>query len=30
MAETFPEAHADLVRNTTILEQHMRDMQDCE
>lgn len=30
MAETFPEAHADLVHNTQILEKHMRDMQDCE
>lgn len=30
MAETFPEAHADLVHNTETLEKHMRDMQDCE
>jgi pyruvate,orthophosphate dikinase len=30
MAEHFAEAYADLVANTTRLEQHMRDMQDCE
>ena len=30
MAETFPEAYADLVHNTTTLEKHMHDMQDCE
>lgn len=30
MAEVFPTAYVDLVRDTTALEQHMQDMQDCE
>ena len=30
MAEAFPEAYVDLVKNTTALENHMHDMQDCE
>ena len=30
MADVFPQAYADLVANTTLLETHMRDMQDCE
>lgn len=30
MAQAFPKAYADLVKNTTALEQHMHDMQDCE
>lgn len=30
MIEAFPQAYADLVANTTALEQHMHDMQDCE
>lgn len=30
MADNFPAAYADLVANTTLLERHMRDMQDCE
>ena len=30
MAQAFPQAYADLVKNTTALENHMHDMQDCE
>ncbi|KAI7845814.1 hypothetical protein COHA_000725 [Chlorella ohadii] len=30
MAENFAQAYEDLVYNTTLLEKHMRDMQDCE
>lgn len=30
MADNFPAAYQDLVDNTTLLERHMRDMQDCE
>jgi pyruvate,orthophosphate dikinase len=30
MAENFAQAYEDLVANTTLLEKHMRDMQDCE
>lgn len=30
MAKAFPEAYADLVENTNLLERHIKDMQDCE
>jgi len=30
MAKAFPQAYSDLVYNTKLLENHMKDMQDCE
>lgn len=30
MGKAFPEAYADLLANTQLLERHMKDMQDCE
>lgn len=30
MGKAFPEAYADLLANTQLLENHMKDMQDCE
>ena len=30
LPDSFPAAHADLVRSTQLLEHHMRDVQDCE
>lgn len=30
LPDSFPEAHAELVKSTQLLENHMRDVQDCE